>query len=290
MSILARVSPHQIAAFTHAARERSFSKAAAALNVTQSAVTQHVANLEKVVGARLFMRRRSGLEMTRAAKDLFDISDRIRVLEQLLYERMRDYSELDGGQLRIVANAPCPAMGLMAAFKKRYPGVQIDFSLGVWVETMAQVKEREIDIGIIAEPDDVDGMHKVEIEKTHYVALLRRDHPLACKTSVSMKELARESIVLPDPGSLTRRVFETRLQELGLEARSVTTVSTFPLTKEAVLHGIGVGIILEGAYSPASELTSLRIRDLDQVFRNYIVCPSDKKDLRLVRSFLDLSR
>lgn len=284
-----KASPHQIAAFTHAARERSFSKAAAVLNVTQPAVTQHVAKLEEMIGARLFIRRRSGLELTRAAKELFDISDRIHVLEQLLAERMRDYSELDSGQLSIVANAPCPAMGLISDFKRLYPGVHVDFSLGVWNDTMALVKEREIDIGIITEPDDVDGMHKIEIEKTRYIALVRKNHALARKKSVSMKELARESLILPEQGSLTRRVFEERMDELDLWPASVTTVSAFPLSKEAVLHGVGVAIILEGAYSPSSCLTSIPIRDWNKTFRTYIVCPSDKKELRLVRSFLELS-
>ena len=284
-----KASPHQIAAFTHAARERSFSKAAAALNVTQPAVTQHVAKLEEMIGARLFIRRRSGLELTRAAKELFEISDRIHVLEQLLTERMRDYSELDSGQLTIVANAPCPAMGLISDFKRLYPGVHIDFSLGVWNDTMAQVKEREIDIGIITEPDDVDGMFKLEIDRTRYVALVRKNHPLAKKKSVLMKELARESLILPERGSLTRRVFEQRMNDLELEAGSVTSVSTFPLSKEAVLHGVGVAVILEGAYSPSSRLKSVPIRDWNETFRTYIVCPSDKKELRLVRSFLDLS-
>lgn len=289
MNARLKASPHQIAAFTHAARERSFSKAAAALNVTQPAVTQHVAKLEEMLGARLFIRRRSGLELTRAAKELFEISDRIHVLEQLLTERMRDYSELDSGQLTIVANAPCPAMGLISDFKRLYPGVHIDFSLGVWSDTMAQVKEREIDVGIITEPDDVDGMFKLEIERTRYVALVQRSHPLAKKKSVSMKELAAESLVLPEPGSLTRRVFEEHMNSLDLEPASVTSVSTFPLSKEAVLHGVGVAVILEGAYSPSSRLKSVPIRDWSQTFRTYVVCPSDKKELRLVRSFLDLA-
>ncbi|MDA7945900.1 MAG: LysR family transcriptional regulator [Hyphomicrobiaceae bacterium] len=284
-----KASPHQIAAFTHAARERSFSKAAVALNVTQPAITQHVSKLEEMIGARLFIRRRSGLELTRAAKELFEISDRIHVLEQLLTERMRDYSELDSGQLSIVANAPCPAMGLISEFKRLYPGVHIDFSLGVWSDTMAQVKEREIDIGIITEPDDVDGMFKLEIDRTRYIALVPRDHAFAKRKSISTKELVRESLILPERGSLTRRVFEERMEELELAPASVTTVSSFPLSKEAVLHGVGIAVILEGAYSPSSRLKSVPIRDWNRTFRTYIVCPSDKKELRLVRSFLELS-
>jgi len=89
-----RPSPYQIAAFTHAARERSFSRAATVLGVTQSSITQHVANLEKVMGVQLFVRRREGLELTRAARELFEISDRLRTLEQLIAEKIDDYGEV----------------------------------------------------------------------------------------------------------------------------------------------------------------------------------------------------
>ncbi|MEO1189541.1 MAG: LysR family transcriptional regulator, partial [Pseudomonadota bacterium] len=47
-------------AFARSARERSFSRAARSLGVTQSSVTQHVANLERQMGAQLFVRRRDG--------------------------------------------------------------------------------------------------------------------------------------------------------------------------------------------------------------------------------------
>ena len=56
-------SPYQIKAFTHVAREGSFSLAAKVLGVTQSSVTQHVGKLETVMGTQLFIRRRGALEL-----------------------------------------------------------------------------------------------------------------------------------------------------------------------------------------------------------------------------------
>ncbi len=284
-----KVSSHQIAAFTQVARERSFSKAAKKLNITQSAVTQHISNLEKVIGTRLFIRRRSGLELTTTAREIFNISDRIHVLEQLLDERIQDYSQLDAGQINIIANAPSPALGLISKFQEIYPRVQVNFSLGIWAETMEQLKERKIDVGVVTEPEDIEGLHKIEIERTKYVALMLKDHNLAKKRSISLKDLSSERIILPAKGSLTRKVFTNKMKELNLSARSITTVTTFPLTKEAVLHDIGIGIILENAFSPSNQLKSIPIRDFNQIFRNFIVCPTDKKDLRLVRSFLELA-
>lgn len=101
-------SPYQIKAFTYTAREGSFSEAAKTLGVSQSSVTQHIAKLESLMGTQLFIRRRGGLELTRAAKELFAISDRLATLEQLINEKIGDYGALTDGHIRLIANAPAP--------------------------------------------------------------------------------------------------------------------------------------------------------------------------------------
>ena len=83
-----KTNPYQISAFTHAAREGSFTRAAENLGVTQSSITQHVAKLERTMGTQLFVRRRDGLELTRAGHELFAVSDRLRTLEQLIEEKV----------------------------------------------------------------------------------------------------------------------------------------------------------------------------------------------------------
>ena len=117
-----RYSPFQIHAFTHAARERSFSQAALRLGVTQSSLSQHVGKLEQSMGTRLFIRRRDGLELTRAGRELFSISDRLIDIEQLVEEKIQAFNRMDEGHLSIVATAPRPAMPMIAAFARRYPG------------------------------------------------------------------------------------------------------------------------------------------------------------------------
>jgi len=125
-------NPYQISAFTHSAREGSFTRAAEKLGVTQSSVTQHVANLERTMGTRLFVRRRDGLELTHAGRELFSVSDRLRTLEQLIEEKVANYSEIAAGHLTVVGNAPRPAMPVIAHYTKLFPHVQIEFTLIRW--------------------------------------------------------------------------------------------------------------------------------------------------------------
>lgn len=282
-----KASPHQIAAFTEAFRQRSISRAAVTLNVTQSAVTQHLAKLEHAMGTRLFMRSRSGLEPTRAALDLFVLTDRMRILDQLIAEKIDAYGALESGQLTIIANAPRPAMLLIAGFVRRFPHVRIVFSLVSWTLAKQKLEAREVDIAIVTEPEAREGFHCQHLSSGRFLAVMPEDHPLAAKAQIRFADLRTVTTILPEEGSLTQRIVTDRMRELGLSLERVVEMTTFPVVKEAVLHGIGVGILFEDSVAEADGLVLRPILELDRKFQTYLVTPEDKRDLHLVRSFIE---
>lgn len=282
-------SPYQIAAFTQAARVRSFSKAAAVMGVTQSSVTQHVAKLERIMGTQLFVRRREGLELTPAARELFAISDRLRTLEQLIEEKVEDYGELSAGHLRIIANAPRPAMPVIARYAALYPQVEIAFTLVSWDLAMRQLRERDVDIAIIVEPEAIDGLSVRDIARTRYKAYVHRDHHLAGRDSLSLAALTEEVVVLPEDGSLTQRIVAAKTAALGITLSRVIKTTTFPMVKEAVLHRVGVGLMLEDGQFPSARLVALEVREMRDSYRTCLVTPADKRDLRVVKSFCEVA-
>ena len=284
-----RPSPYQISAFTHAAREKSFSKAAVVLGVTQSSITQHVAKLERQMGTQLFIRRREGLEMTRAGRELFTISDRLRTLEQLVEEKIGDYGELSAGNLRVIANAPCPALPAIARYTALYPQVQIEFSLCSWTMAMHQLRERNIEIAIVVAPEITDDLYVRKIGTTRYKAYVSTEHPLANRRSLSLKELADEILILPEDGSLTQQLIQTKASETGIAFSRLIKTTTFPVVKEAILHGVGVGLMLEDGQYPSANLVAIELEEMTESYSVCLVTPSDKRDLRLVKSFLDVA-
>lgn len=282
-------SPYQITAFTHAARERSFSKAASALGVTQSSITQHVAKLERAMGAQLFIRRRDGLELTNAGRELFSVTDRLRTLEQLVEERIADFAALQAGHLSLVANAPRPAMQILAEYTRLHPEVQIEFGLLNWTTAMRRLRHRDVDIAIVTEPDLSGDLYAREISASAYAAHMRRDHPLARRASLSLSALASETIILPEDGSFTQRVFNAKASEHGVVFRRIVKNSTFPVVKEAALHGIGIGILLKDSLFPTSNLAVVDIDEMPEAYRHFLVAPEDKRDLRAVQSFINVA-
>ena len=284
-----KLSSQQISAFTYAAREKSFSKAARSLGVTQSAITQHVSNLERLMGAQLFVRRRDGLELTRPAKELFALSDRMCTMEQQIAEKVETYNSLTAGHLQIIANAPCPSLPVIARYREQHPTVRISFTLCSWTRAMSMLKAREIDVAVVTEPERIDGLFFMELERTRYLAYLPSNHRLAKRRSISLADLADEAVVLPEDGSLTQKLITERAKLHETPLNRIVQMTTFPVVREAVLHGIGIGIMLEGSCFPSHDVTARPVREIPETFGTYLVTTVDKSQLRLVRSFIDVA-
>ena len=172
-------SHHQFVAFAYVVREGSFSAAAARLGVTQSAVTQHVAKLEKQVGSQLLLRSREGIALTRTGQDFYDLADRLVALDTEINERLEGFEAMARGHIKVIANAPLPALRAISLFRQTYPDVEIEFALFSWTTATRLLRERRADVGVITDPPKTDDWEKVSVQKAQYVAYVLPSSPLA---------------------------------------------------------------------------------------------------------------
>lgn len=280
-------SPAQLAAFTQAARDRGFSAAARSLGVTQSAVTQHVAALEKRMGQQLFIRSRRGLELTRAAMDLFEITDRMIMLQDLAAERIGEFSKLETGQLQIIANSPRPALPLIARFNARYPQIEISFTLVSWTEATRRLADHDVDAAIISAPPEDDDLVRLDLEQSRFVAYLRADNPIACEEVLSLAEITDSGLILPETGSLTQKTIRAFASKMLIDLGSVLQTTTFPVVQEAVLQKIGIGVMLENSLFPHPLIVQRPIQGFDEMVNCSLVALKEKRRLNLVNRFFD---
>lgn len=281
-------NPYQFKAFSQVVRAGSFSAAARAMGVSQSAVTQHVANLENTVGVRLLIRARDGVQLTSTGQEFFDLADRYAVLDAVIDEKLRGYSEFSEGHLRIIANAPQPALRLIAKYAGLYPDVNIDFSLCDWTTAMELLQGQQTDIAIVTDPTRQEDWHYIPVTRARYVLYLRQDHPLAARNKISLSDLVPETLLLPETGSLTQRIVTGALKKRELSIRRIVKVTSFPVMKEAILEGLGVGIFLQNSAQKQGDLRELHIQELTREHETSVVVPNYKLDLRLTQSFLRL--
>ncbi len=284
-----RANHHRFVAFAYVVREGSFSAAAARLGVTQSAVTQHVAKLEKQVGSQLLLRSRDGVELTRTGRELYDLADRMVTLDTAITERLEGFEAMARGHIRIIANAPLPALRAISHFRQAFPDVEIEFALYAWTTAVRLLRERRADVGLITDPPSSDDWEKVPIQKVRYVAYLPPSSPLANRASLSLDDLAKDTIILPENGSLTERIVREALVKHGVQFQRTIKMTTFPLMCEAVLQGAGSAIFLSNSGLISSGLVEVPVVELTEEHETAVVAPKDRSRLRLVKAFIEIA-
>ena len=282
-----RPNHNQYVAFAYVVREGSFSAAAARMDVTQSTITQHIGNLEKTVGTLLLLRGRDGVELTPAGRELYDLADRMVALEAEVSERLEGFCSMKNGRLNVIGNAPQPALRIIAKFRQRFPDIHVNFSLYDWTTATNMLRARLADVGVITDPPILDVWERVFVESADYVLYCPVGHHLAGRDSISLNDLTSETLIVPEKGSLTRKLLDDACRKNQIELKRIATMTTFPLMYEAVLQGVGVAIFLRDSSLIKNAAIEIPIREFDRQHETYLIATKDRVRLKLVSALID---
>ncbi|WP_263845812.1 LysR family transcriptional regulator [Roseobacter sinensis] len=282
-----RPNHHQFEAFAYVVREGSFSAAAARLGVTQSTITQHVANLERIVGAVLLLRGRDGVELTATGQEFYDLADRMVALDAEVSERLDGFNAMQDGRLKIIGNAPQPALKIIARFRQRFPHIHIDFGLHDWTTATSMMRGRLADVGLITDAPQHEAWERIAIEQSAYVLYCPDTHRFAGQDAVSLSDLREETLIVPEKGSLTQRLLAQVCRERGITVSRTVTMTTFPLMCEAVLQGIGVALFLRDSSLIRDNLAQVSVHEMPETQATYLIATKDRIRLRLVAEFIN---
>tara|TARA_R110000868_G_scaffold411778_1_gene710129 strand:- start:18997 stop:19908 length:912 start_codon:yes stop_codon:yes gene_type:complete len=279
----------QLRAFHAVATSGGLTKAAAMLNVTQPAITRQLKLLEKEHGVVLFHRRGHSLELTEAGHNLFSLSQRISRLMAEAADLITSEADLNTGNIRVGADSPYFIMDILAAFKSRYPGMNLTVSMLSAVELFRQLKEFEIDVAIVTAEHLDDEFFGIPFAKLEMGMLVGTGHDLYQKRDVYLRELADEPIILRESTSTTRRLYLRALRNASLEPNVVMELRNQDAVREAVASGLGLAPELMGGVPPDKRLHRLSIVDAPIFSSEFIVCRRDRFAIRKVMAFFELA-
>lgn len=231
------------------ATHRSLQKAAAALGLTQPALTKTLQELEDVLGVRIFERQARGTEPNRLGEAV------VAAARRMLAEAERLQDELDrlrtaGADTIAIGALPVAAAGILpgalAALKARHPGVVVKLVQGTTSQLLPALAAGDIDlvVGRLYEPALPDAFIREAIYEEPFTVLARAGHPLLARTAVEPRDLLAFQLVLPTIGQRVGQEIESILATLGLsEAMTPTRTSSISLIREMLLTGDAVTII-----------------------------------------------
>ena len=284
----------------------SFSAAAEALSFTQSAVSQHVAALERETGAQMVERRRSGVRLTEAGRVLVGHADAILARIECAEEELASLAGLRGGRLRLISfqsGGATLAPRAVAAFRDRHPQVELSMLEAEPDEAGERLRSGEVDLALVYHHESTPGLLPPELHLIHllddrYDAILPAGHALAGRRRLTVADLAGEPWVASTSVCGCRKITESVCREAGFEPRVAFEADETMAAQALVAAGVGVTIMpqlalttlhpgvvarrlsnapvrhicvarLEGAYaSPASDAMVQTLEDVAEEFRD----------------------
>jgi DNA-binding transcriptional LysR family regulator len=243
----------RVETFVAVAQRLSFSEAARALHLSQPAVSQHVAALERELDVKLFERTTRRVRLTPAGVALLARADTLLRAHE---EARRAVAAAEGrirGELSIAASLTVggyvlpPALASLAA---AHPEVRVR----VTIENTEQVAEAllsgRVDLGFVEGDVAAAGVVLRPIREDELVLAAPAGHRFARYDAVPLEDALSEPFVLRERGSGTRQVAEAHLRQAGVDLgrlRVVAELSSIDAIKAAVAAGLGISIISRSA-------------------------------------------
>lgn len=278
----------QLRAFHRVAEEGGFTRAAAALNVTQPTLSGQVKALEESYGVKLFERRGRGVEPTDLGAALHEVTRRLFDLESEAERLLAAARGLRRGKLRVGADAPYHVIPLLAAFNRRYPGIELAFSFGNSEHVLQELYARRSDIAVLPDIPENRRLHAQAFHRERIVLFVDRGHPWSRRRAVKLADLKGQRLVLREPGSTTRALFERALNKRGITPAGVLEVGSREAVREAVAAGLGVGAVFESEFGNDDRLHPLDLDDAALQALEYAACLRDRRDSPIVSAFFTL--
>ena len=218
--------------------------AAEALFISQPAVSQAVAELENHYGVLLFDRLSRKLYLTPAGQKLLGYT---RPMLQMHGEIESDMKSLHrNGSLRIGASVTvgaCVLPGLMAAFQKGNPRIEAQVIEDNTAQIESLLLQDQIDLGLVEGETFSQEILSRPFLEDELVLICAPGHRFAACPIVEPGELADEAFMIREKGSGTRKAFEDKMAENGLQWKACWTCNNADTIKNAVAAGLGVSVI-----------------------------------------------
>lgn len=233
------------------AAQGSFSAAAEALNFTQSAISQHVAALERESGAKLVERGSRGVRLTEAGQALVAHADAIVARIECAEEELAALAGLRGGRLRLACFQSAGATLVpraVAEFHRRHPDVELSMIEAEPDAASAALKAGDIDLALVYDFEALPGMLDGELDLTHlvddaYEAIVRKDHRLAEKRQLRLSDLAEEPWIASTDACGCRQITERACLDAGFEPRVAFEADETLAAQALVAAGVGVTML-----------------------------------------------
>ncbi|MDX6695208.1 MAG: LysR family transcriptional regulator, low CO2-responsive transcriptional regulator [Blastocatellia bacterium] len=256
----------QLRTFRAVAETLHFTRAAERLHLTQSAVSHQIKALEAELGEPLFIRARSGVQLSQAGKIALDYARRILDEADALRERLSGDEQASVGRVRAAAATQAFVhlfASLFESFMRAHAGVELSFRTTVSTDqTVTDILNGAADVGFASLPVYSPTLQVTELFEDELFLVVGRGHKLAGKSEASVADIERERFILFERGASIRRATEDFFKRVSIRPNLALESNDTYFIKLMVEHGLGISLLPSWAVRDevqAGRLSRLRI-------------------------------
>jgi DNA-binding transcriptional LysR family regulator len=284
--------------FAAAARHASFTRAGRSLGITQAAVSQHIAALEKELAVRLFDRIKRSVVLTPAGERLNEYALKIIDLHDAAMRALRGADGVLSGSLRIAASTvPAEVLlpELLAKFRQKHPHVRETVHIADSAAATRAVETGEADLGIVGEKPPGKTLAVRPIGHDELVLVVAATHPIAARRRISAAQLRGLPLVIREPGSGSRRCLERALADLGVSLRDLSVtmeMNSNESIRQAATRGLAAAFLSRATIKTelaSGKLVQIAVTGLHAARELYLISNPKHPPTAAAKAFLDFA-
>lgn len=273
-------------AFHLVAQAQSFTRAARDAGTSQPTLSAQVKKLEARHGVSLINRHGRRISLTPLGQSVLQITTRLFAAEAEAEALLAGAATLRRGHLRIAADSATHVMPLLAQLKRHHGSVTFSLKIANSAEVLAAVLDHDADLGVAARRSPDPRLFSQPLKEDRLVVFVPKGHAWTRRRRIAVEEIGGRDLVIREPGSVTREVFEARLAEAGIRPAALIEVQSREAVREAVLAGFGLGVVFASERGSDAGIHTLEVDGVDLAVAEYVVCLEEHRRLPLVRAFL----
>ncbi len=245
------VTIRQLQVFVEAAERLSLARVAEQLNLTPSAVSFQIKQIEAQTGFALFERVGRKVTLTDAGALLLGYARLVLRSLQDADQAMTDLKGLTGGRVRLglVSTSKYIVPHMIARFRSLFPGVTVQLTEGNRSRVLAMLTGGTIDLAIMGQPPEDADVIAERFAPHPSVIVAPAGHRLGGEARLLPMALEHEPFVVREDGSGTKAMADQFFENIGFSPQTVMTSSSNEMIKQAVIAGMGLALISQHTVS-----------------------------------------
>ena len=276
----------QLRAFHCVATYGGFSKAAEKTQHSQPVLSGHVKQLEEFYDNLLFKREKKRISLTSAGKELFILTKQFFEVEEQINSHLSKSSASVSGKIRIVADSAIHIIKILKSFRKNYPDVIIDLTIGNSREVTTFIRNYDAEIGVIGSPVEGPDLQTLTLETSKIKAIASKKFFNKIPKSLSFQDLEQLPLVFRENGSHTRETLIAEALKQKKQLVPVIEVTGREGLHELVANGLGIGFVSQAEIGQDPRLAHIDIDAGHTEMTETLMYLTARKEVPVIRAFL----